>query len=221
MRKILIVEDEKAVRDLLRRHLRGSYEIVETGDPTKALALALEKKPDCILLDLNLPNFSGLELCTIFSDLNVTQLIPVIIITGDPTARYEEISKILRVAGFMRKPLNFEELKKCIASVLEGKQAERRREARVKLNVSLRLSGHDSSGNSIDLLVVTDDVSANGFSCSCSAALHIASLVSVAITSGKERMVGRARIIRVEHRDTPRQKYGFLFVEKTKEWILQ
>jgi len=221
MQKIMVVEDDELVRDLIRRHLGRSYEIVETEDATKALALALKKKPDCILLDLNLPKLSGLELCTIFGDMNATRLIPIIIITGDPTANFEEISKVLRFESFMHKPLDFEELKGRIAAAVEVKQDERRREPRVRLSVGLRMTGNDQSGKGLELTVLTNDVSASGFSCNCVVPLRVGSIVEVSMSSGQQRIVGRVRVVRVENLNTPRQKYGFEFIEKWDQWVLK
>src|SRR5579862_4348048 len=64
--KLLVVDDDESIRGLLRTRLSDSYQIVETGDPEQALALALEHKPDAILLDLMMPGFSGFELCQSF-----------------------------------------------------------------------------------------------------------------------------------------------------------
>ncbi|HEV8713515.1 MAG TPA: response regulator [Candidatus Binatia bacterium] len=217
----MVVEDEEPVRDLIRRHLEPSYEIVETEDATRALALALERKPDCILLDLNLPKLSGLELCTIFADMNATRLIPIIIITGDPSANFEEISKVIRFASFMQKPLDFKELKLRIAAAVEVKQVERRREPRVRLSVGLKMTGNDESGKGLEVTVITNDVSASGFSCICIAPLRIGSFVDVFMTSGQKRVVGRARVVRVEDANTPRQRFGFEFIEKSDRWVLK
>jgi len=63
MEKLLIVDDEEAMRRLLRINLADSYEIIDTGDPEHALALALQNKPSAILLDLRMPRCSGFELC--------------------------------------------------------------------------------------------------------------------------------------------------------------
>ena len=55
MSKILIIDDDQAVRGLLRQRLEGLYDIADTGNPEEALALAVQVKPDCILLDLTMP----------------------------------------------------------------------------------------------------------------------------------------------------------------------
>ena len=83
MPKLLIVDDEEPVRRLIRLNLMDAYEIVDTGEPEQALALALEHKPDAILLDLRMPRYSGLELCQTFTSFSATQLIPVFVISGE------------------------------------------------------------------------------------------------------------------------------------------
>ncbi len=84
MQKLLIIDDEAPIRRLLRINLEDRYQIVDTGDPELALAAALQSKPNAILLDLRMPNYSGFELCRTFKSITSTQLIPIIIVTGKP-----------------------------------------------------------------------------------------------------------------------------------------
>jgi len=82
MSKILIVDDDEAMRGLLRVRLEGSYEIFDTGDPERALGLAMEHKPDAVLLDLMMPKLSGFDLCQSLHSLSYTSRIRIFIITG-------------------------------------------------------------------------------------------------------------------------------------------
>ena len=83
MKKILVVDDESAMRGLFRMRLADMYDVVDTGDPEQALAIALEQKPDAILLDLMMPKFSGFELCQSFHSLSYTSHVPIYVITGE------------------------------------------------------------------------------------------------------------------------------------------
>ncbi|HTV10371.1 MAG TPA: response regulator [Acidimicrobiales bacterium] len=64
MRTLLIVDDEDGVRTLVRMTLDSArYEIIEAADGRRALELAREHRPDLVLLDVMLPDMSGLEVC--------------------------------------------------------------------------------------------------------------------------------------------------------------
>jgi len=220
-RTVLIVEDDEETRNLLRRHLKDDYDVVETGDPTEALRLVLERKPNCILLDLNMPRFSGIELGKVLSDMSVTQLIPIIVITAEPAEQYKEICEGFGAVEYMEKPLNFFYLKRRVGEVVHAKVQERRRKARVKLKVSLMVTGKAENGREFQFSIVSDDVSAGGFSASCTGELQVDSIIEVMLGGAKPRPVGRARVVRVERRSTPLQRYGFEFVTPPTNWIVK
>jgi two-component system, OmpR family, phosphate regulon response regulator PhoB len=92
-KRILIVEDEKDVVDLLSLNLRkvGGFAVSSTSDGATGLAKAREAKPDLIILDLMLPKMSGLEVCKILKNDQATRHIPVLMLT----AKAEEIDRIL------------------------------------------------------------------------------------------------------------------------------
>jgi CheY-like chemotaxis protein len=70
VRRLLIVDDDEAIRRLFRLQLADEYEIIDTADPEQALALAMEHKPDAILLDMHMPKFSGFDLCRTFNSFS-------------------------------------------------------------------------------------------------------------------------------------------------------
>ncbi|MBP1757952.1 MAG: DNA-binding response regulator [Firmicutes bacterium] len=107
--KVLIVEDEKSIVDILRFNLsREGYETMEAYDGAAGLNLALEHAPDLILLDLMLPEMDGFQVCRALRDQgNHT---PVLIIT----AREEEKDKVLGLElgadDYITKPFSVREL---------------------------------------------------------------------------------------------------------------
>ena len=219
---ILIVDDDEAMRGLIRERLEDAYKIIDTGNPEGALSLALQSKPDCILLDLMMPEFSGFELCQTLASLSFTRLIPIFVITGEPAARYKDSCMNLGAKEYFEKPLNFGQLRSRLTAVLESKQHERRAEVRVRLRALLKLRGTDISGRKFELLTTTDNVSASGFLCGCHALLERDAIVEVWLRSGGvELQVGRARMVRVEWPNTAWQRHGFRFVEKPHDWVLR
>jgi DNA-binding response OmpR family regulator len=222
MPKLLIVDDDEAVRGLLRMRLSDVYQVVETGDPEQALGLALEHKPDAILLDLMMPGFSGFELCQSFHSLSYTSRIPIFVITGEAGTKYKEHCESLGAKGYFHKPVDFAALRAAIAAELKGKQPERRAHKRVAMRVALKLRGTDSTGKPFEESTTTENVSAGGFLCNSMEALVKGSAVEVFLTSGgQERHAGTAKVVRKESTGSQWQRYGFQFAETTSDWVLQ
>src|ERR1700736_1365368 len=128
MDKLLIVDDEEAMRRLMRINLADTYQIIDTGSPEQALAMAMQDKPNAILLDLRMPKFSGFELCRTFSSLTSTQLIPIFIVSGEAGAATKALCKELGATAYFEKPIDFDALTTRLASVLQTARPERRSE---------------------------------------------------------------------------------------------
>lgn len=220
MAKLLVVDDEVAMRRLIRLNLDDEYEIVDTGEPEHALALALEHKPDAILLDLRMPKYSGYELCQMFTSFGSTQLIPVLVISGEAGSTTKEFCRGLGVAGYFEKPVDFSALRVQLADFLKTRRRERRGESRVKLRVPLKLTGTDSLGRPFVALTTTENIGPSSFLCATNVSLEPDSFVEVYLV-GAEQRAGRARIVRSEARDTEYPTYACRFVEKDGNWVLQ
>jgi DNA-binding response OmpR family regulator len=221
MQKILIVDDDAAMRGLMRKRLSDTYEVIDTGDPEQALGLALEHKPDAILLDLMMPKFSGFDLCQSFHSLSYTSRIPIIVISGESAAKYKEHCESLGAIAYFEKPVNFPELKRRLAAELQVGRPERRSSVRVRMRILLKLRGTDANGRPFEEMAATENVSAEGFMCNCLLSLVKDAVVDVFLVGATERFVGRARIARKEAPGAPWQRYGFHFQEKTSDWVFQ
>lgn len=221
MPQILIVDDDEQMRKVLRFRLKNSYEIIDTGSPEEALALALQQRPDAILLDLMMPKYSGFEVCQTLSSMSFTQLIPIFIVSGESAERYKGFCENLGAKGYFQKPVDFGALERRLAEVLDRKRADRRSEVRVKLRVLLKLKGTSAKGEPFEVLTATDNVSAHGFLCSCSASVKKDEVVDVFLMAAGHQTVGKARVARVEWPDTPGQRCGFQFLQDPVEWVLR
>ncbi|HXM95130.1 MAG TPA: response regulator [Candidatus Dormibacteraeota bacterium] len=221
MARILVVDDDEAMRRLLRLNLSEDHEVFDTGEPEQGLALALEHKPDAILLDLRMPGYSGFELCKTFTSFSSTQLIPVFIVSGEGGEKTKEFCRDLGATGYFEKPVDFAALKASLAESLKTRRKERRKEIRVRLRVPIKLSGQDATGKSFEIMTTSENVSKSGFFCACSAVLAIGSIVDVSLISTTQEHVGKARVVRSDSTDTQYPRYGCFFVEKTGSWVLQ
>jgi DNA-binding response OmpR family regulator len=221
MDKLLIVDDEEAMRRLLRINLADQYEIIDTGNPEQALALAMQDRPNAILLDLRMPKYSGFELCRTFNSLTFTQLIPIIIVSGEAGSSTKSLCRELGAAAYFEKPIDFDALRARLAQVLHTVRPERRSEVRVRLRVSLKLRGTDMNDKAFEEVSATENISRSGFLCGCTAVLQVDSTIEVELVSEGAEFVGKARVVRSEGSDTPYPRYAFRFIQKDGSWILQ
>ena len=108
-KKVLIVEDEKNIVDILRFNLqRSGYDTVEAYDGEDGLNKALSENPDLVLLDVMLPKMIGFDVCKTLRQMGSN--VPVIILT----AREEETDKVLGLEigadDYITKPFSMREL---------------------------------------------------------------------------------------------------------------
>jgi len=130
MPRILVVEDEPAIRELLRVNLvDAGYEVQEASDAESAQGLLNAALPDLLLLDWMLPGQSGLAWAKRLRSDNRTRDIPIIMVT----ARSEEADRVAGleawVDDYVTKPFSPRELKARIKSVLRRRAPEAAQEA--------------------------------------------------------------------------------------------
>jgi response regulator RpfG family c-di-GMP phosphodiesterase len=221
MYKVLLVDDDDAMRGLLRMRLSDQYNIVDTGNPEEALALGLEEKPDVILLDLMMPKFSGFELCQSFRSLSYTSRIPIFVVSGEAGSKYRKYCEDLGATAYFEKPVDFEKLRARLQSEMETKHIERRAQVRVRMRIVLKIEGTDANGKEFEVLTATENLSAGGFLCSLVLPLTKDSQVNVYLGTGVGSHFGRARVVRRESPNTPWQRYAFAFEGATTDWVMQ
>jgi two-component system alkaline phosphatase synthesis response regulator PhoP len=153
--RILVVDDEPAVTDLLAYNLRKAhYEVMVANDGLEALRLANEASPDLILLDLMIPKVDGLDVCR---ELRKTSDVSIIMIT----ARGEEIDRVvgleLGADDYVTKPFSVRELMARIKAVLRRAQSDDKERAPSTLL-------HGPGGLQLDVdahIVVVEDITLN------------------------------------------------------------
>jgi DNA-binding response OmpR family regulator len=221
MKKLVVIDDDAKVRSLIRARLQSSYELFDTGDPEEAFGLILANKPDAILLDLVMPQHTGFELCQSLNAVSYTSNIPIFIVSGEDGNKFKEHCKSLGACGYFEKPIDFAALREAIELELGRRKVYRRAHVRVPFKVMLKLVGRDESNNFKTQNVTTENISAGGFLCASSIPLLKDAVLDVYLSGRDERFVGRARVVRKEASGAPWEKYGFQFIEKTEDWLLQ
>ena len=116
-KEIFVVDDDRSVRDALRMILeKAGYRVTCFADQTAFLVLTRQRNPTCILLDVNLPGRSGLE---VLNDL-ASYPVPVIMISGQGNIPMAVKAIKSGAQDFIQKPIRGEELINRLENILRG-----------------------------------------------------------------------------------------------------
>ncbi len=117
--QILIVDDNAANLDILETRLAAhGYDIITARDGAEGLAVAIERKPDLILLDIMMPKMDGIEVCRRLKGDRSLPFIPVILVTAK--AEVEDVVAGLEAGGdeYLTKPVDQKALVARVKSML-------------------------------------------------------------------------------------------------------
>jgi two-component system cell cycle response regulator DivK len=122
MSLVLIVEDNernlKLVRDVLQ--VKG-YSTIEAGTAEDGIRLAAERKPDLILMDIQLPGMNGIEALKVLRADPATSAIPVVAVTASVMQQDRTLITEAGFDGYIGKPINIKEFLHNVQSALAGK----------------------------------------------------------------------------------------------------
>ncbi len=124
-RKILIVDDDKAILSLVRKYFTAAgYSVVVTDNGSEGLMLVRESRPDVILVDVDMPGLDGVSVCRVLKKEAATQNIPVVIMSG---ARISESDVLTGFGGgaddYVAKPFSLPVLSARVEAVLRRYKA--------------------------------------------------------------------------------------------------
>jgi CheY-like chemotaxis protein len=117
--KTILVADDQPLMRLVVRTMLGSkpaYQVREAGTGAEALALAREHHPDLVLLDVEMPEMTGSEVCVVLKGSPDTRHIPVLLMSGREVGDVQGYALMASADGFFRKPF--------MARALLGRMAE-------------------------------------------------------------------------------------------------
>ena len=150
--KILVVDDERKIVDLVRMYLeKHGYRVLAAYDGRQALEMGHRERPALIVLDLNLPEVDGLEVCRA---IRRDSAVPIVMLT----ARDEDMDKILGLElgadDYVTKPFSPRELVARVRAVLRRTRGEEAKKERIEAgDVAIDLLRHEArrGGEILDL----------------------------------------------------------------------
>ncbi|MCK4640698.1 MAG: response regulator [Candidatus Marinimicrobia bacterium] len=119
MRKILIVDDDPEILELVKCFLEGrQMTVVTLPEGRKAVETVLQFEPDLIILDIDMPDVNGIDLLKFFKDRPMTSFIPVIMLTGKSAPSSQVSGLVSGADDYVTKPFDLNVLYARVISVL-------------------------------------------------------------------------------------------------------
>lgn len=133
MRKILVIEDDRVIRLVVREVLGlNGYEVVEAINGTEGLRLAFERPPDLIICDVAMPGPDGFAVLKALREHPATRSIPLVFLTARTDRESVRLGMNLGAEDYITKPFTSEELLRSVAARLERQGAV---EARIEQEI--------------------------------------------------------------------------------------
>jgi two-component system, chemotaxis family, response regulator PixG len=117
---VVCVDDSSVVINSIKNFLDDQmFSVVGVNEPLKALMQIIRVKPDIILLDIEMPNLNGYELCSLLRKHSYFQHTPVIMVTGRASFIDRAKAKIVRATGYLTKPFTQVDLLRVIFQYID------------------------------------------------------------------------------------------------------
>jgi len=118
-RRLLVVDDETEVADVLKEHFEATYDVDTAPDGKKALKLIRARRPDLILLDIQMPGLNGLEVMKRIQSVDPKPV--VIVVTADADTDVAAQAMTQGAFSYVPKPFDFQYLDHLVAVALGGR----------------------------------------------------------------------------------------------------
>jgi two-component system alkaline phosphatase synthesis response regulator PhoP len=121
-KKVLIVDDESGVRQLVYRILSKDYAVLEARDGQEAIDIARAEKPHIILMDMMMPRMDGLTACHAIRTGETTKTIPIVMVTAVGHELNRKLSEeVMGANGYITKPFSPQVLLETLRGFFNGR----------------------------------------------------------------------------------------------------
>ena len=155
--KILVIDDSKVIRDMVRDMLpKGNFEVLEAKDGVQGLSLIQQERPNLIMLDFLLPRMSGWE---VFQQIQVSQelrAIPLVLMSGRKEEVTEKLQEPFEFFEFVQKPFDQRELIEAIKTAMA--KSKRRPAGAVVATSGAKATESTAATGSADVQALNDKI---------------------------------------------------------------
>ena len=124
MKRILIAEDERGIRDLIAFTLRfAGYEVLTANNGEEAVAMTQKELPDLVLTDVRMPKMTGYEACKLIKADPTTQHIPVVFLSAKGQEAEVQSGLAAGADEYLLKPFAPDQLTRKVAEILNKAKA--------------------------------------------------------------------------------------------------
>ena len=117
-RRLLVVDDEPLILEVLTEHFKGDYEVETALNGADALGLILRSRPDVVMLDINMPRMNGVQ---VLKDIKqIDESIAVIMVTANEQVAMAADALRNGAFGYVPKPFDFRYLDHMLATIFDN-----------------------------------------------------------------------------------------------------
>lgn len=116
--QVMIADDMKFLRHIVKSNLENDYDFISVENGYEALKMAIDKTPDLILMDIEMPVMDGLMACAKIKNNPSTSNIPIIMLTGHDKVEFRQKAKMAGAIDYILKPPDFNLLRDKIKKYL-------------------------------------------------------------------------------------------------------
>jgi len=122
MRRVMVVDDDEAIGPAIRLLLEPEgFSVEAPGEGRAALPLLLRDPPDLLILDVNMPEMSGWELCAILRRQSLTRDLPILFLTGRHEVKDRITAMQFGASDYLSKPFTSEELVRKVRALVPAR----------------------------------------------------------------------------------------------------
>lgn len=198
-KRLLVVDGESRVGDLIHKTFSPHFDVLLARSGNEAIRRAVLDHPNCLLLDVAMPQMSTFMLCEILKSISQTKRIPILLMGAKPREAVWGMAKEMGAMDYIEPPFSVERLSKSVQDALEAATLERRRAPRVSMKIPIVIRSKDSLDHHYEVRAETVDVSRTGALMRLPVRIPVGELVEIcqvdAARLGRRAPCARARVV--------------------------